>query len=384
MPDIEYDQALEMQTPALARELPAGGARARMVASPLPAGRAMPLLPSTPSSPPLPVHFFLPGEEDLAALACLDPDREPALFRRGERAWVLQTCLRLRRAGFECELVDRVPGAGFVLFHNKHEREIRRALPKIGSPVLVGIRADNREALAAEYEIVQNGRWARPGRRLVMPLWPQPGLVPRAAERGDAIRTVAYKGFRANLHPAFRAERWRRFLAERGIEWLDDSSPYEGAATDRAALSWSDFSAVDLIVAVRPPERKTDFSKPATKLVNAWLAGTPALLGAEFAFREIRRSELDYLEIDSVAAAETAIDRLRAEPGLYRRMIEHGRDRAAEYDVPALTSRWIELLGVTLPGLAADPRRARWRRWPILLRRAARLARRWAERRPPR
>ncbi len=344
----------------------------------------MPLVSSILPSPRLPVRFFLPGEEDLAPLARLDPDRDPALFRRGERAWVLQTFLRLRRAGFACELVDQVPVDGLVLFHAKHDGAIRRGLPRGGAPVLVGIRADNREALAAEFEILQNGRWAKPGRRLVMPLWPQPGLVPRDPARGDVIRTVAYKGFRANLHPEFRAESWRRFLAERGIEWVDDSRPYEGVATDRAALAWSDFSAVDLIVAVRPPERKTDWSKPATKLVNAWLAGTPALLGAEFAYRELRRGELDYLEVDSVAAAEAAIDRLRSEPGLYRRMVEHGRERAAEYDVPALSERWIELLGRTLPGLAAAPHRARWRRWPINLRRAARLVARWSERRPPR
>jgi hypothetical protein len=334
------------------------------------------------------IHFFLPGERDLAALAALDPARSPAEFRRGERAWVLQTHLRLRAAGFACALVDSVPREGIVLFHNKHERLVRRGLPRGGRPVLVGLRADNREALAAEFELVQNGRFAEPGRRIVMPLWPQPGLVPRAPGRGPAVRRIAYKGFLANLHPAFLGERWRSFLAARGIEWLVDAAEYRrGAATDRAALDWSDFSTVDCVLAVRRPERKTDFSKPATKLVNAWLAGVPALLGAEYAYRELRRSELDYLEIDPddpLGAAERAVERLRAAPALHAAMVENGRARAREYDVPALTARWIELLGTTLPALAADPARARLRRRPLLVRRALHLLERLRERRPPR
>ena len=301
---------------------------------------------------------------------------------------MLQTHLRLRAAGFSSALTDRIPAEGLVLFHNKHEKLVRRGIPAGGAPVLVGIRADNREALVAEIELVQNGRFAKPGRRLFIPHWPQPGLVARDAARGELVRRVAYKGFLGNLHPAFREERWSRFLAGRGIEWVVDAKEFEGsAATERAALDWSDFSAVDLIVAVRKPEPKTDFSKPATKLVNAWLAGTPALLGGEHAYREIRRSELDYVEVDArdpLASAERAVERLAGDPALYRAMIEHGRARAREFDVAALTARWLELLGTSLPALAAEPERARRRRQPLSLRRFRHLLERWRERRPPR
>jgi len=332
--------------------------------------------------------FFLPGEPDLAALARLDPDREPAEFRRGERAWVLQTYLRLRSAGFESELDERIPPDGLVLFHSKHEALVRRGLPARGAPVLVGIRADNREALTAEFELVQNGKFAKSGRRIWAPHWPQPGLVARDASRGASVRRVAYKGFLANLHPAFHGERWRSFLDRLGVEWVVDARPFESStATDRAALDWSDFSAVDLILAVRMPDRKTDFSKPATKLVNAWLAGVPALLGKEYAFRELRHTELDYVEIDPhdpLVPAERAVERLAGDPELFRAMVENGRQRAREFDVAAVTSRWIELLGTTLPALAADSERARRRRQPLIRRRFRHFVERWREGRPPR
>jgi len=339
---------------------------------------------SHPMRPPLPVRFFLPGESDLERLARIDPDREPAEFRRGERAWMLQTYLRLRAAGFPCELVDRIPRDGLLFFHSKHERAVRRGFPRGGAPILIGARADNREALAAEFEVVQNGAFARAGRRFWIPNWPQPGLVARDPARATTVRRVAYKGFLSNLDPAFRSPAWESFLAQRGIEWVVDAREYEAEATDRAALDWADFAAVDLIVAVRKPERKTEFSKPATKLVNAWLAGVPALLGPEYAYRELRRSELDYLEVDSVAAAERAVDRILADPLLYRRMVEHGHERAREFDAAALVARWIALAGAELPALAAEPRRSGRRRWPLALRRAAHLVERWVDRRPPR
>jgi len=330
------------------------------------------------------VSFFLPLEPDLAALSTLDPDRDASEFRRGERAWILQTYLRLRAAGFDCALVDRVPASGLVLYHAKHDRYLRRGAPWHGRAIFVGVRADNRQSLSAELEILQNGYFADGVRRHLVPFWPQPGLIPRDPARGDRLERIAFKGHLENLHPDFLAPRWRDFLSGLGIAWIVDAERSQGAEIDRAALGWSDFRDLDAVLAVRPPARKTSFSKPAAKLVNAWLAGVPALLGTDYAFREIRRSPLDYLEVDSVAEAEVAVRRLREEPGLFRAMIDNGRRRAPELDVPAITARWIELLGTTLPALARQPGRATRRRAPLALRRAGRLLVRLASRRPPR
>ncbi|MFN7941672.1 MAG: hypothetical protein U0X73_08735 [Thermoanaerobaculia bacterium] len=330
------------------------------------------------------VAFFLPRESDLARLAGLDPDRDAPEFRRGERAWILQTFLRLRAAGFASELVDRVPAAGLVVYHAKHDRDVRRGVPPGGRPVLVGARADNRQSLSAEFELLQNGRFADGRSRHAVPHWPQPGLRPRDPERGERLSRLAYKGFLDNLHPDFAGERWRSFLAARGIEWVVDAERYAGVAIDRAALAWSDFHDIDALVAIRRRERKTDFSKPATKLVNAWLAGVPALLGPEYAFRELRRGDLDYLEIGSLAEAEAAVDRLASEPGLYRAMVDNGRRRAPEVDVAAVTAAWRRLLGETLPRLAREPGRERRRAWPLAARRAGRWLARSASLRPAR
>lgn len=331
-----------------------------------------------------PVRFFLAvPEPERDRLAGLDADRDWRELQTGERAWILQSYLRLRAAGRPVELVGRAPADGLVVFHAKQEGELLRSGPGLGA-VLVGCRADNRQPLAAEFELLQNGRWAAPGERFWVPHWPQPGLLPRDPGRGDRFERIAYKGFLENLAPEFRSGRWERFLAERGLAWVVDAMPFRGAGTDLAASSWADFRDLDAVLAVRAPSPGREHSKPATKLTNAWLAGVIPLLGPEPAFAELRRSELDYVEVRGVEEAMAAVERLRAAPGEIRRRIEHGRSRAPEFGVDAVRRRWEELLFEVLPRLAAEPARVAARRRPLAWRRA----RRWLERvragRPPR
>lgn len=332
------------------------------------------------------VRFFLPEPAgEIARLSRIDADRDWRRLVTGDRAWVLQTFLRLRDVGAPVELVHEIPraAAGLLLFHAKHERLVRRALGS-GRQVLVGIRADNRRPLSAEFEILQNGLFADGERRFFLPHWPQPGLIPRDPARGSRIESIAYKGFDANLAPGFLAPDWAAWLAERGIDWRLDAIEFAGAATDVDSARWADFRDVDLCLAVRPPRRGGARAKPATKLVNGWLAGVPTLLGPEPAFRELRRDPLDYLEVADVEEARRAVERLVADPKEYRARVEHGHRRAAEFDRAALTARWRELLFETLPRLAQRRSHRLFRRLPLEVRRLLRLAGRWTRLEPAR
>ena len=323
---------------------------------------------------PTRVSFFLDGERDLDALRGADPDRDLVLFQRGERIWVLQTYLRLARAGHPVELTGKLPEDGLVVFHVKQRRAIERQWTPASRAVLVGARADNSATAIADFEILQNRSDVAAGRKFFVPHWPQPGIVRRDPERGTAIRRVAYRGFDANLAPAFREAAFRALLERAGIDWWLDSVPFAGTATDLARVAWHDYREVDLVLAVRPPARDLHARKPATKLYNAWLGETPALLGAELAYRELRRGPLDYLEVETPEQAWSAIASLRAEPERYAAMIENGRGRVAEVGPEAALERWRELLFDTLPALAAAPRVRRWQGRPLVLKKLLKRA----------
>jgi hypothetical protein len=324
------------------------------------------------------VTFYLPGEPDPGALRLLDPDRDWREFKRGERMWVLQTYLRLVRAGHLAELSDAPEGEGLIVLHAKHRRDLLRARSSTRGAVVVAIRADNREAPIADFEVVQNGRFADGRRRFFVPLWPQPGLVPRDPARGTRIERAAFKGFDQSLHPDLRSPAWTDYLAGVGIEWVHDSVEFAGVATDRRGVAWADYRDIDLVVAVRPEHSRLYTWKPATKLYNAWLAGVPAILGPEYAYREQRRSELDYIEVRSLGEAKAAVERLLRDPGLYETMVENGRRRAVEFTAEAILPRWSSLLYEKLPA-ATGSRRHRVSRWVprgarLVARRLARLA----------
>ncbi|HLX08312.1 MAG TPA: hypothetical protein VKY89_10670, partial [Thermoanaerobaculia bacterium] len=69
--------------------------------------------------------FFL-DDGEIEALRGLDPDRDWRELQRGERAWVLQSYLRLQRAGYPVRLASRLPESGVVVFHAKQRRELQR------------------------------------------------------------------------------------------------------------------------------------------------------------------------------------------------------------------------------------------------------------------
>jgi hypothetical protein len=298
-----------------------------------------------------PVNFYVPFRSDGVRSLPTTPGQywEWMLRQRGinegKYSWTLQTFLHLSAAGFDCVLTDEFPKRGIVVAH-------RDFLPVFLLPraqvFLVCLKPDRREHTWAHYYIVQNPRdavFSTPagmGRTTSLPLWPQPGLTTRDPARAETCRNVIYAGREGNLAPELRVDSWAARLDAAGFKW--NRRPLE---------RWHDASDADVIVGVRSfvgrdatdPIYAID-SKPPSKLINAWLAGVPAVLGIESAYRGVREHELDYLEVATPDELLAALERLRADPALYRAMVAHGRRRAAAFTPEALTSAWIRTLTV--------------------------------------
>jgi hypothetical protein len=174
-----------------------------------------------------------------------------------------------------------------------------------------------------------------------MPHWPQPGLWPRDPARADAFVNIDYFGASDQLAPAFCEPGFRAALADRGLNLRLHFEFYH------------DYRQTDAVLAVRGTELISH--KPASKLLNAWRAGVPAILGPEAAFRELRRDDADFLEAATPRAALEACLRLRDDIALRRRMVEIGRARAPEFSEEVLTGNWIHLLNEKI-----RPAAARW------------------------
>lgn len=315
-----------------------------------------------------PVTFYLP-EPDLEPLRALDPDRDWREFLRGERAWILQTYLRLKQAGLPVVLADTLPRTGVVVISGQRRKALNFSRAQRRLLLVVTTVQDLAFPAIADVHVVQDPRQAGPVYALHVALWPQPGLVPRDASRGSRIERIEFKGTTENLHPAFRTERWRSQIAALGVTWNEDARPSAEIARDPSSVHWNDYREVDLCLAVRPHGVVSRKGKPASKLIVSWLAGCPALLGPESAFQALRRSELDYVDVATPEEALRVIAALKEDSARYRAMIENGRARAAPYTVERLTRTWAEMLFETLPVLERNAAFQSWRRTPLAVRR---------------
>ncbi|MBD2577976.1 hypothetical protein [Oscillatoria sp. FACHB-1406] len=288
--------------------------------------------------PPLnlpPIVFYLPKEADLHEELPTHSETFWQGFNRGIYCWTLKTYLYLKERDFPCQLSAAFPSEGIVLAH-------RDCLPDtLPSPspnlLLICLKAERDPHPAARIHIVQNPQECRTLSSIwnphFIPLWHQQGLLPRDPERGDRFENIAFFGNPRNLSAEFHQQAWIEDLKNLGLNWFVKSSD-----------CWHDYRDIDATFSVRSLKNKKFSSKPATKLYNSWLAGVPAILGRESAFRAERKSELDYVEIKSYSEAIAALTHLRENPELRRAMIERGKLRSQEFLPENIVHRWESFL----------------------------------------
>lgn len=308
------------------------------------------------------IYFYIPAKFWLGTLPTTLDESWPG-FGIGIYAWTLQTYLQLKAAGVLCELTQTFPTSGIVLAHRNSLQEQRPAGSKV---LLICLKAELLPSPYAQLHVVQNPAVAGQAHHY-LPHWPQPGLVPRDRDRSDRFESIAFFGHRHNLDPLFASPGWAAALGQLGLTWRPRLSTNHWFSMDGIHPQWHDYSDVDAVVAVRGWGPNRYSNKPATKLYNAWLAGVPAFLGQETAYRAERRSPLDYVEVRSPKDLLWQLQRLKANPGLRRAMVENGYRRSTAIQPAVLTQRWIEFLEtVAIPAYHQWCRNPIWRQHSLL------------------
>jgi len=282
------------------------------------------------------IHFVLDPRAtrwpDIDSLVEADIERMPSRFVGGRNSWIAQGFVRLR-ASIEARGWHASAGPGFPdgAICIAHRDDVNRFAVRAHRSFLVVVRADRAPARACDIAIAQNGLALERHERF-LPLWPQPGLIPRDDTRGRRIERLAYRGRISSVPSWFRDAEFLAALRLRGIEF------------EPSSREWEDYRHVDVAIAARDELAEVLKRKPATKLYNAWLAGVPLLASPEPAYEELRRKPVDYFRIRSAADVLAALDLLRAYPRVYDAMVENGRARSLGFTVDALRERWMALL----------------------------------------
>lgn len=257
-------------------------------------------------------------------------------FRSGSDSWLINPYIHLKKQGLDVHLTDRfIPGQICV---TAYEELGIRDFPF--NSFVVTCRINRARPEICEHRIVQNKLNIVDETDHYLPHWPQPGLMPRDSSRGSRIENIVYLGRDINLAPPFRDAKFAEAVKDLGLNF-EVRSPN---VNETGYKLWSDYRDVDVVFAVRDLT-EYDFSlKPPSKLINTWLAGSVAILGAEPAYQQLRHSELDYIEIKTIDEALSAIRRLRDRPELYQAMLHHSQERAQEFHPDQITKLWRDLL----------------------------------------
>src|SRR5262249_54500934 len=132
--------------------------------------------------------------------------------------------------------------------------------------------ADSPPRFYPQIHVVQNelqrqeyGRSLSIPRFVYIPIWPQPDLIARSPARASKFENIVYVGHRGQLASELQGPEICESLKRMGLKFKIMDSRYD------------EYSEVDCLVAVRSFDGNTYIHKPASKLVNAWMAGVPAV-----------------------------------------------------------------------------------------------------------
>ena len=278
------------------------------------------------------IYFYAP---DKNTHSFFEQEREEIIKARSDNftSWIVSTYLQMKKAGIACEIIDHIPQEGIVIADRD---TLGNKSPYLGKVMLICTKGDREFYPSAHLHIVQNYADFKNTENYLwkpyyIPLWSQAGLVPRSINRGSLVENLAFIGTRSNLAKDFYSEKWVDALNNLGCNWTPIFSPEK----------WFDYSNIDVIIAVRGFDRNIHIHKPASKLINCWRASVPAILAPESAFISVRKSELDFLIVNSIEEAINAVRELKNNPALYLSMVKNGLERSQEFSDEKLTEYWI-------------------------------------------
>lgn len=308
----------------------------------------------------VPVHFVCSDEKlwpELKGDPTLPLPTEVQVARSGGaiNSWIVQVYHWMRAAGETVTIggKTRADAVNIVSTWDFGRRNRKN------THYILAVRADAHAPMMANFVVYQNDRFSPAPHRAMMKHLPQPGIVPRNPDREDRIRTLSYMGRARNLLPGLQTPAFKDALAEIGVT-LD--LRFDDKDTGRHA--WNDYSEVDAIVAVRGRGGYLESLKPGSKLVNAWLAGVPAILGPEAGFEDLRMSDLDYVEAHTPEDVIEAVKAMNATPERYAAIVANGKNRAVHFTAEAIAQDWVSLInGRVAPRFKAWHARPEPLRW---------------------
>jgi len=258
----------------------------------------------------------------------IDLDKNAELIVGANLEWLLQAYLILKQRGNLNVICSNhfVPGC-INIIHSDDLIKLRGT----SKDFIVCIKGDFPWRKWAHYHIVQNQNELKANTSF-LPLWVQPGLIKRNADRKGVTR-VAYAGQTWNGNLAGTEETWTNLFKPHGIEFVNLPT---GACHD--------LRDIDVLIGIRSFDDKPYNSKPPSKLINAWHAHIPFIGGNDSAFKQVGTPGKDYLLATSHQEVLNAVLQLRDDPNFYQTLVNNGIEKTIQFTREAIAIKWEDIL----------------------------------------
>lgn len=292
-------------------------------------------------------------------LATWDPDAEPMRYPNGYGHAFLELYVRLRNEGYPVTIGPDIGTADVAVVALSEITKWRvsgsphtmltlcRALFKT-RPGLAIIRNDVhlfiRSPRSATLEVMPTRAAIVRSPQEWLPLLPQRGLIPRDRTRPGLVQTVGLKANVSNIPdwvPALRDELQRINVTLR----VDTAS---------ADFGWHDFASLDAVLCVHPRDYDMDLRKPATKLINAWIAGAIPLCAPSPGYLELGTPDKDCILISTTKDAVAAVQAINADVGKAQTLFTASMRRGDDFRLEASLPEWFRLLVSAPPASTAQ------------------------------
>ena len=256
----------------------------------------------------------------------------------GHFHWVLQTYIYLNNhTGGRCRLTNDFPNEGIVITHidlipedtipNKNRFIIALLVDRGFSYKFADLyisHTDIKSRFTSEsfYHKVYH-----------IPPWPQINIIKRNRNRGKKFENIGFIGNINQLAKELQTDTFVNELKALNLNWI---------ISDRK--DWNNFENLDAIVAIRSFDKNDYKFKPALKLINAWLAEVPCILGYEYSYRKIGSLNENYLEATTFEETISMIKALKNDEELRCRLVQNGIREVENYNHVANTKNWMNLL----------------------------------------
>ena len=288
------------------------------------------------------LYFYLSPEYWLDPVPTLDNFYDQA--SNGAHTWIIQTFLRLKKSGVDCELTQEIPEQGIIIFH---KGAMDDNLKPTRQQLFVCIQSDWGIHSFAQTHICQNYTQQQKIKASLhsklflltdtkfVHHWPQYNIIPRDNNKPIALKNISYFGSKSNLAPELQTAEWVDFLKAHNINWS-----IKGKHTE-----WNDYSTTDAVIFSRDFNGNPYDHKPPTKVYNSWIAGCLPIFTPESAFiDEIKGKPRASIVVNSYQDLKDKIAALIANEQEFVSLVKNGQTLVSNYDEHHIVFEWKEII----------------------------------------